>query len=141
VLTILSPQPLYAAGTGVGIGTAISNFSQVASCLPGCFPTTTTASIVEGKTTFFGGETITLRAVVDPTPDGGKVAFYATTPVSGPGAPIVSVVDGVATRTFVCGSDRVPFGNHQAQVQYLGTSGYEGSISSTIAYSCLEGGS
>jgi hypothetical protein len=51
------------------------------------------------------------------------------------------VVDGVATRTFICGSDRVPFGDHEAQVQYLGTSGYGGSISSTISYECLEGGS
>jgi hypothetical protein len=137
VLTILSPQPLYAGGKGVGIGGSISSFSQVASCLPGCLPTTTTISIVGGGTTFHSGETFTLQATVDPTPDGGNVLFYATSPVL-QGAPQVAVVDGVATRTYTCDSDRVPLGSHTAQVQYMGTAEYEGSISTTIAYQCLE---
>jgi hypothetical protein len=32
----------------------------------------------------------------------------------------------------------VPLGSHTAQVQYMGTAEYEGSISTTIAYQCLE---
>lgn len=137
VLTILSPQPLYAGGKGVGVGTAISNFSQVGSCLPGCLPTTTTLSIVEGGTIFYSGQTFTLEGTVDPAPDGGNMFFYATNPTHGPGAPVRVVVDGTASRTFTCDSDRVPLGSHIAQVQYNGTSLYGGSVSGTIAYQCL----
>lgn len=138
VLTILSPQPLYAGGKGVGVGTAISNFSQVGSCLPGCLPTTSTVSIVGGGTTFYSGQTFTLQATVDPAPDGGNVLFYATNPVH-IGAPSLPVVDGVATFTYTCDSRRVPLGSHTAQVQYMGTTLYEGSVSGTIAYECLAG--
>lgn len=113
---------------------------EPAACLPECISTTTTVSILEG-TTFTGGDTITLQAVVDPTPDGGRVFFYATNPTYGSGIPVVDVVDGAATTDFICGSNRVPFGEHVAQVQYRGTDAYEESVSSTIAYECLEGGS
>jgi hypothetical protein len=137
VLEFLSPGRVVAAGTRTG--GAITSFSPHATEVAGTIPTTTTLSIVEGQNTFFSGETITLRAEVNPEPTGGNVAFFATNPVSGPGAPIVAVVDGVATQTFVCGSDRVPFGSHTAQVQYLGSGDFSGSVSTTIPYECLEG--
>jgi hypothetical protein len=136
VLTILSPQPLYAGGRGVGVGTAISDFSQVASCLPGCLPTTTSLSIEGGP--FYSGQTFTLEVQVDPAPDGGKVLFYATNPVL-VGAPRQDVVEGVATQTYTCDSDRVPVGSHTAQAQYMGTDLYGGSLSGTLAYECLAG--
>ena len=137
VVDLLSPGRVVAAGTRTG--GAITSFSPHATEVAGPIPTTTTLSIVEGKSTFFAGETITLRAVVNPEPTGGNVAFFATTPVSGPGAPVVPVVDGVATRSFVCGSSRVPFGSHDAQAQYLGFEDFQGSVSTTIPYECLEG--
>lgn len=137
VLEFLSPQSAHAIGKSTG--GAITAFSPHATELVPPFPTTTTVSIVEGGTSFTAGQTLTLRAVVDPAPDGGNVLFYATSPVSGPGAPVVPVVDGVATFTFTCGSARVPFGSHTAQVQYMGSSNFEGSVSNQIAYTCLEG--
>jgi hypothetical protein len=135
VMELLSPSTLGAGGTG--LGGAISSFSPHGALYTDPVPTTTEISIVEGTTTFTAGQTITLRAVVSPEPDGGNVLFFATVPVSGPGAPVVAVVDGVAERSFTCGSDRVPFGSHTAQVQYTGTENFEGSVSSTIAYECL----
>ncbi len=137
VVDFLSPGRVVAAG--LRTGGAITSFSPHATEVAGTLPTETALSIVEGTTTFVAGQTITLRAEVDPEPTGGNVAFYATNPVSGPGAPIVAVVDGVATRTFVCGTDRVPFGSHEAQVQYLGTEGFASSVSGTLAYTCSAG--
>ncbi len=137
VVDLLSPGRVVAAG--LRTGGAITSFSPHATEVAGTLPTETALSIVEGTTTFVAGQTITLRAEVDPEPTGGNVAFYATNPVSGPGAPIVAVVDGVATRTFVCGTDRVPFGPHEAQVQYLGTEGFASSVSGTLAYTCSAG--
>jgi hypothetical protein len=141
VLTILSPQPLYAGGKGVGVGTAISNFSEVASCLPGCFPTTTTVSILEGTTTFYGGETITIRAVVAPAPSNAENprAVFSVQPLHGGSAPVESVVDGVSEHQFVCGSARVPLGGHYtAGAAFLGTSGYSLSVSGQVlSFDCL----
>jgi hypothetical protein len=134
--SLLSPNAAMAGGRG--LGGAISSFSPFGAEYTDPVPTTTEISIVEGTTTFTAGQTITLRAVVDPVPDGGNVLFFATNPVSGPGAPVVAVVDGVATRSFICGSSRMPFGSHTAQVQYTGSENFEGSVSSTIAYECLE---
>ena len=137
VLDFLSPGRAVAAG--VRTGGAITAFSPHATEVAGTLPTTSTLTFVEDKTTFFAGETITLRVEVDPEPTGGNALFFATTPVSGPGAPIRPVVEGVATREFVCGTDRVPFGSHTARVDYLGTDGFAGSVSNTIEYECLEG--
>jgi hypothetical protein len=137
VIDLLSPARAYAGGKSTG--GAITSFSEFGSEYTGPIPTTTTLSIVEGTTSFTAGQTITLRAVVDPVPDGGNVLFYATNPTFGPGAPVVAVVDGVATHTFTCGSTRVPFGSHTAQVQYMGTSSFEGSVSNQIAYTCSAG--
>lgn len=138
VLEFLSPDGLVAAG--VRTGGAITSFSPHATEVAGTLPTETALSIVGGETTFFVGDTITFSVEVNPEPTGGNVAFYATTPVSGPGAPIVPVVDGVATRSFVCGSNRVPAtGTHTAQAQYLGTEGFAGSASGTLQYTCSAG--
>jgi hypothetical protein len=133
---LLSPARAYAGGKSTG--GAITSFSPYGSVYTDPVPTTTTFSFVEETTTFFAGDTITLRAEVAPVPDGGKVAFYATIPVHF-GAPIAPVVNGVATRDVVCGGPRVPFGSHTAQAQYLGTDSFAGSASSTIDYECLEG--
>ena len=137
LLDFLSPGRVVAAGTRSG--GAITSFSPHATEVAGTLPTTTTLTFVEGGTTFFAGETITLRAEVYPEPTGGNARFFATTPVSGPGAPIRPVVEGVATREFVCGTDRVPFGSHTALVEYSGTDGFSASQSNTIDYECLEG--
>jgi hypothetical protein len=140
VLTILSPQPLYAGGKGVGIGTAISNFSQVASCLPGCIPTSTTASILEGTGPFFFGDTITLHAVIDPAPanDDNPTALMFVEP-HGSGVPVVPVVDGVAEYEFVCGSARVPAGSYTAGAAFQGTAANGASGSGLVlAFDCLE---
>jgi hypothetical protein len=137
VADLLSPARAYAGGKSTG--GAITSFSPFGSWYTDPVPTTTSFSFVEETTTFFAGDTITLRAEVDPTPDGGNVAFYATIPVH-VGAPIAPVVDGVATRNVVCGSPRVPFGSHTAQAEYLGSANFAGSASNTIDYECLEGG-
>src|SRR5688500_5053166 len=138
ILDFLSPGRAVAAG--VRTGGAITSFSPHATEVAGTLPTETSLSIVGGETTFFVGDTITFRAEVSPEPTRGNVAFYATTPVSGPGAPIVPVVDGVATRSFVCGSSRVPAtGSHTAQAQYLGTEGFASSASGTLQYACSAG--
>ena len=99
--------------------------------------TGTAISIAEETSTFFAGDTITLRAEVTPAPDGGIVLFFATNPLQGPGAPVEDVVDGVATRKVVCGSDHVPFGSHMAQAHYQGTNAFLGGSSTTIPYECL----
>ena len=136
VLDFLSPGRAVAAGTRSG--GAITSFSDYATEVAGTLPTTTTLTFVENKTTFFAGETITLRGEVYPEPTGGTMLFYATNPVH-IGAPSKQVVGGIATTEFVCGSNRVPFGSQTAQVQYMGTDGFAGSVSGTIAYECLEG--
>lgn len=136
--SLLSPNSLHAGGRG--LGGAISSFSAHAGILTGPVATTTTISIVEEQTTFFDGETITFRAVVDPAPDNasnGIVVFTATDPPHGPGAPTEEVVDGEAVQTFVCGSTRVPFGSHTAQAFFLGTAGHSASTSDTLEYECL----
>ena len=132
LIDLLTPKSLTAAGTRTG--GAITSFSEHATEVAGPLPTTTSLSIVEGST-FFAGDTITLRAEITPDVTGGNVVFFATIPVNS-GAPIEPVVDGVAIRKVVCGSARVPFGSHTARAQYLGQGNFQGSTSTLIPYTC-----
>ncbi|HKY59570.1 MAG TPA: hypothetical protein VJP59_01035 [Gemmatimonadota bacterium] len=146
ILDFLSPSHAVALGTRTG--GAITSFSDHATEVGGTLPTTTTLTIVGGGNAFVSGQSFTLRAEVYPEPPGGRVLFFATNPVSGPGAPAVTVVNGVATFTFVCGSNRVPAtGSHTAQSQYTGFPSppteeqqFSGSVSGTLSYTCTAGG-
>ena len=140
MIELLSPASASAGGRG--LGGAISSFSPYGGLYTGPNTTTTTLSIVGGATTFFDGDSIFFRAVVEPAPhneDNGIVLFFATVPPSGPGVPAEGVVDGEAIQAFVCGSNRVPFGSHGAEAEFTGTEDHLGSVSDPVAYECLEG--
>lgn len=140
MIELLSPASASAGGRG--LGGAISSFSPYGGLYTGPNTTTTTLSIVGGATTFFDGDSIFFRAVVEPAPhneDNGIVLFFATVPPSGSGVPAEEIVDGEAIQAFVCGSSRVPFGSHGAQAEFTGTEDHLGSVSDPVAYECLAG--
>jgi hypothetical protein len=113
---------------------------QTSGCERDCVPTAATLEILEGKDVFVDGETLTFEATVSPAPSNeqnGRVIFYPTDPVTGPGAPVERIVDGIARRALVCGSDRVPHGSQRAQAQFTGTNDHQESVSPQIAYECL----
>ncbi len=114
-------------GENASIGGASTPAWSLAITTAAGTSTTTTLSLGTGTNPSFVGDSLTVHAVVSPTPTGGTVAFKDNgATISGCGT--VALSGGAAN----CTTSGLTQGAHDITAVYSGTSGFGGSTSNTL---------